>query len=135
MRTAKLLLTLAVACGTEGAHHPGTDPVFSTYLSDYTGATGWQVHSTVNFGYVSSDRAIAFCEVGNHKIIVDRRKWYGLTEIQRKALVYHELGHCDRGYDHTWGIMNTTLYTDAQLSAHWDTLTQEFIQGYPEDTE
>ena len=49
-------------------------------------------------------------------VIINKKRWKGLSSIEKKIIVYHELGHCMLGLKHTekGGIMNAypLRYTD-----------------------
>ncbi len=53
-------------------------------------------------------------------IRIDIHYWRSLTEKCRKALLWHELGHCALNRDHTkTGIMRPTLDCNASLKGVW----------------
>jgi hypothetical protein len=47
-------------------------------------------------------------------IYVSRDRWLYLNDTNRQLLIYHELGHCDLGFEHTSGytIMNPDAILD-----------------------
>lgn len=48
-----------------------------------------------------SSRVIGYCEGGN--VVLGDSWWATATEVERRILVFHELGHCSLGRDHLDG--------------------------------
>jgi hypothetical protein len=44
---------------------------------------------------------VGLCEFVIRKVTIDTKYWKGLSEIRKKALVFHELGHCTLFRGHT----------------------------------
>ncbi len=85
---------------------------------------------TVGATALSSDN-LAECIRGSavtpHRIVVSEKQWNGLSDIQREALIFHELGHCVLGLDHTSGIMQASLISGAKYQANRSTLIEELF--------
>ena len=71
----------------------------------------------IKFKHIDRDNVAGTCIAYSSDppdIYVDIRIWDRLCEIQRKMLIYHEMGHCVLGYGHRKkSIMNTKLYSCA----------------------
>ena len=56
------------------------------------------------------------------------------TAISMRALMYHELGHCVLGLEHTdqesKTMMSPTMHNDAYYEANWDKLVKDMCQKY-----
>lgn len=48
-----------------------------------------------------------------NEIVVDREKWDNLSRQCRRALIFHEAGHCGLGKFHAPGIMRSILNCEA----------------------
>lgn len=53
------------------------------------------------FGKLEGSK-VGLCSIKNGvvKITVDKEYWATIPELQREALMYHELGHCAMGLEH-----------------------------------
>lgn len=47
-----------------------------------------------------STNTLAYCLPSSNTVVVSRKAWDGLTFLARKALLYHEWGHCTLKRDH-----------------------------------
>lgn len=69
-----------------------------------------------------------YCVPGD-RIVINKEMWYLLTDSEKKVLMYHELGHCALGLDHTAekeiAIMNPYLLPDHLSERRW----QELVDG------
>lgn len=72
------------------------------------------------------------------EITVSESFWKKATQIQRRAIIFHELGHCtnlDRGHksqtykNRPISIMTSVLAKDAHNEKHWDSLVEELFTG------
>lgn len=72
-----------------------------------------------------SDETLAYCIPGQ-RVVVRRTTWDKMDEIERKTLVYHEMGHCALNLDHTpdgnADIMASELLHPAIARRHWSKL-------------
>lgn len=64
-------------------------------------------------GYSSQIYAVCNPVGDRHEITVDREAWNNMSELCRKALIFHEAGHCGLGLVHGPGIMRDTLNCEA----------------------
>lgn len=58
----------------------------------------------VNFGKVNPDARATCWTRADHKkeVMIDREIWNTLSDIHRRLLIFHELGHCVLDRDHSW---------------------------------
>lgn len=55
-----------------------------------------------------------FCYGWLYQVEIRKSAWYGLSETKKKELVFHELGHCVLGRDHTFA--RAELWSDPKES-------------------
>lgn len=83
-----------------------------------------------------SDRTLAYCIPGN-KIVVHKGKWDKLSAMERKTLMYHELGHCALNLDHVgerdFDIMAPDILYPADARRHWNTLVTALFERAQEE--
>lgn len=71
------------------------------------------------FARLDSDIA-GYC-VPAFGILINETMWARLKDYQRKELVFHELGHCAMGKEHTdLGIMAPSMHSEAEMEIMWD---------------
>lgn len=80
---------------------------------------------------VADDKIAGYCHY-NNKIIIDSTFWKHATEAERLVLVYHELGHCALGLDHTaeteTEIMNPYVLHGSVVRRYWDELRYRMFE-------
>ncbi len=57
-----------------------------------------------HIGNITEPNVIGQCsrsESSQHAITIDQRYWRSANDLQREYLIFHELGHCVLGRDHT----------------------------------
>ena len=103
------------ACGQSGFQvqeqphpNPGIGPQFAPFVEQFEADYG---HSIGNFPIIFGDQTgnvIGVCKIwsdGYRQIEIDPTYWNNMnvSDAKRKALIYHELGHCilNRGHDST----------------------------------
>ena len=71
------------------------------------------------------DHFVGWCDYknglskNNRVVLLNRKYWYELSEINKFSLMYHELGHCDLDLGHYKnGIMRSSLYAEGLI--FWD---------------
>jgi len=113
-----LLLIFLSSCGqlkglTDKIHDPKnknprkhntTDPVFEPYIAEFESYYGNNITDIpINFGTLEG-RRVGVCYTwssGYREIEIDKKQWEKeLTEDQKYALIFHELGHCELGRGH-----------------------------------
>lgn len=77
-----------------------------------------------------SDITVAYCVPGE-RVVVSRKKWETLEPIEKKVLIFHELGHCALNMDHTSkdsvDIMTPELLDPELASDNWGYLVGELF--------
>lgn len=72
---------------------------------------------------------VGTCYMGTRVIHIDRNIWDSISEISRKALIYHELGHCvckiflhteDAKYGCDGSLMSKTMESPRCYIENWD---------------
>ena len=84
--------------------HNSTDPIFEPYISEFESYYGSNIIDIpINFAKLKN-RKVGVCyswDSGYREIEIDRDQWEKeLTEDQKSALIFHELGHCELNRDH-----------------------------------
>lgn len=52
-------------------------------------------------------------------IILNDNRWHEYGKYQRLELMYHELGHCALGLDHSDGIMSPSIHSEYEIEPNW----------------
>lgn len=72
-----------------------------------------------------------YCTLGN-RIVISSEVWETLEPLEKKTLIYHELGHCGLYLDHTasnvWAIMNPYLLPTYMLRGYWKPLVENLFE-------
>ena len=147
-----LFILVLVSCGHQQTGHVvynsdkvnkggPTDIEFENYIVDFEIRTGADVsHVPVQFGDLDNDR-VGVCyswASGARKIVIDRNQWYNrITELQREALMWHELGHCGLNFGHNdtvrpdrcpVHIMNWQLISHFCYNKNYDDYIRRFLE-------
>lgn len=94
----------AVGCGKKD-EVVDIRPEFAPYVQQFEATSakvGRETHVTnlvMKFGDLTADRERAHCEIVTGEtplIVVDSKVWERLTDSERRALLFHEMGHCVR---------------------------------------
>lgn len=76
--------------------------------------------------------------VGTPSIIIERAYWDSHSEIAKKVVIFHELGHCVLFREHVWGwtasnivasIMYYSIQYDSMYSNNWAYYMHELFHG------
>jgi hypothetical protein len=105
------LVVLMAACGNivkkkDPRTFHGVDPVFTPYTQRFEKDLGRSIGEvSVSFGELSSDKA-GICikyDSGHREVVINANEWNSgrMTEWGKFNLIYHELGHCVLGREHT----------------------------------
>jgi len=58
--------------------------------------------------------------VSSFGILLNETKWKDMGEYQKRELVFHELGHCVLGLEHTsLGLMAPSMHSEDELELMW----------------
>jgi hypothetical protein len=137
MLTALLFAASLFGCGDSFANPPASiDPVLGNYLVDFLAASSKakvsipapnllalnkmffiEMDSRVHVGFCDYEKATSPTGVHNTRLIaIDQNYWTGLNDCERRALVYHELGHCllDLPDLHNPEDMSSVMFESAQ---------------------
>ena len=118
------------------------DPELTQYFKYYTEATH---DDNLDTHHVKFDASLASNQNGvcrTHtsairvwkEILINPDHWSYLTEIQRKTLMLHELGHCEGDQLHTneyYHIMYYSLQSHSDLTDNWDLIYQNTYAKTP----
>jgi len=106
-----LLISLNVACGSE--NFPGErvmDEQFNQFVlefnEDYQTHLGEEQFKTVKMYFdtegVLAANSQAGCEAESGEVIFVNEEWWGYaSDSYKKSVIYHELGHCVLGLEHS----------------------------------
>jgi len=107
-----LLALLLTACGQSGqeAHTFSVDPDLAPYFVSFAKNIG---HNTENIA--ASFQSLQLPMVGQcilysdgtKAIQIDRTYWNSIGDDQKEQLMWHELGHCSMGLQHTPGFISS----------------------------
>lgn len=157
-----LFIFVITGCGTEKeyiqqpAHYPGhysnIDPELRPYVYEYDhhASKNQAVSSSVmseiklvdGIPTMGSNQTAGICLIWhqtNKRVIEIRSKvWFNITESQKKALMFHELGHCTMGYGHRSStfesggnfiksIMHPVVLDNHTASNYWVALVHELF--------
>lgn len=99
MKLLVLCAVLLAGCGTQGI--PRVDPELQQYVSDFEMLTG--VANTSDVLFVEGlDRDLAGVCTDGETVRISRAVWLrARAEVSKRSIVYHELGHCNLGREHS----------------------------------
>lgn len=114
------------------------EPEFASYVSEFEKMFGEKVGFDITFAGELPNRWIGECQYfsdGNRKIFILKPWWVEASDGRRRALLFHELGHClfDR-MDHSIALYSDScpkslMYPSAPnewcLKKYWNSYMQE----------
>jgi len=146
-----LILVLLLGCGSfpedwvfaDGGYYvppPSLDPDLYVYVIDF-------MYDATRYGHspnVDLLRQLNYEDLNGEHIGVCTTWYEGGTsnvrwthirvdptitcEAQLKAVMYHELGHCLMGWDHSEsGIMRSFSYSCEHYEVHWDDMVEQLL--------
>lgn len=149
---------LLVSCGmpdkkaSYNYRFASSDPTFNQYKQDFeadylfvTGKTISTQHIRINLApSIKENPAFAgICYAsGNHReIVIKASYWNFVSDESKKALVYHELGHCALGRGHDdqklenqpLSIMNTYIIDGSYLKYYYEEYITELFTSNKND--
>lgn len=95
------------------------------------------IGSLMYVGWGETGEGLGYCQKAIlppkfSRIIIDRQKWAELGEFQRKALMYHELGHCllDRDHQRSYGksLMEVGIREEEYHKTKWPLHVREMFK-------
>lgn len=112
MKRLILLLALSASACSQSVDFVDIDPVLRPYHTEfirlfaeaYPGLDPISVG--IQFTELTDETAQCRIQGRSQVIYVDRSDWDGLCEAQRRAVIFHELGHCALYRDHSPNIMS-----------------------------
>ena len=135
MRYLIFLALLSASCAAKQSF-TGTDPLpeFEPYVASFEAAYGRPLPAIV-YLFEDLEPNAAQCAIsGPARIIsVDENRWATLCDAQKKAVIWHELGHCVLHRDHTndgdpISYMNAALRSCEYFEANEEELDSEMFQ-------
>ena len=98
-----ILIALTVGCGkantTFSAKPQVIDPAFTSQVASFQSdliahGRSETVTSTIIFGEAPLASEEGFCDYGSNTVTISPEAWKNLNDLEKKFLIYHELGHC-----------------------------------------
>ena len=92
--------------------YDGVDPQIAPYVAQWTSLAkdhGLKFDRAVSIGFMNINNGLVIGQCnfgfGFREIDIDSNYWANSTQINKMAMVFHELGHCkcDRGHDYIIG--------------------------------
>ena len=131
------LLILSTSCGqilndvlkinSDSRANSSSNSVFSTYVAEFE-STGKAIYGTsdfsigdipINFGDTTNDAFDGVCieySGGDKEIIIKESWWNSADTSQRKEMIFHELGHCRLGREHTSETFSNSAGQSVKIS-------------------
>lgn len=85
--------------------HEDFIPYIDGFIEDSGGSVKWKNLKDYNIQYVPdiSNSIIGLCDRRNKELLINKKYWNSSStmELERKALIYHELAHCILNRNHT----------------------------------
>ena len=131
------LLILSTSCGqilndvlkkkNESRKNNTSNSIFSSYIEDFEstakrvyGASSFSIGDIpVNFGDTTNDEFDGVCieySGGKKEVIVKESWWNSADSLQRKQMIFHELGHCRLGREHNSETIQTGAGETVKIS-------------------
>lgn len=126
-----VLLVTVMACGKATV-----EPEFQSYLADFQ-ADAKRFNRDVDtsqvsikFGDTGSMENGAVCHTGSKQINVQKSAWANGNDTDRMIIIYHELGHCVLGLNHTTelGIMSSNAVPEVVYRLNPDLFLTSFFE-------
>ena len=106
----------------------GIDNDFLPYIHEYESLKGSPIRNNIRFAFEPQRYLLGLCTVrlqtiGIRWILIDPSFWNSSSYSTRRALIFHELGHCDLNREHennsfTMSIMDTRTPISQQRFSH-----------------
>jgi uncharacterized protein (DUF2164 family) len=124
-----LLSALLLITGSSCAKKTENTTVINNYFTQIEIMTGVFPKLQVEFVDMEPPK-VGKCFYGKGIIQLDNTYWAKADDMEREALILHEVGHCTFNLiEHTSsGIMRATVLSSAEYTAHRNELTREWQQ-------
>jgi hypothetical protein len=137
-----ILTILEIAILTDYSKKSKIDVEFQEYVLEFESVFNVSVGSIpITFADLKENNIgechLPYFKKSNAAIYIDKEYWVGYSSIERKALIFHELGHCIFNLDHV-NLVNITdnfcpvslMYESIQsvscLTENWDKYITNF---------
>ena len=121
-----LLILLFLSCASNRLRY---HEAFAVYVAEFEIHLGKQVNIPINF--VKLDKKYAGkCWFGlrGRYIEINQVNWNDHTDLQKKQLIFHELGHCVLNLSHSPdGLMQSKMPLTHKIRENWETWVEEMF--------
>lgn len=132
----RLLLTLLLLIwGTDAYSSSDVDPLYIAMIQEFEEDMVWKVDTDLEVVPIKVKNILGVCFTRS-KIIYIKPLVSSLPYFVRKALVYHELAHCELGLGHSQigdhSLTDPYIYADSPLyyELYWPQLVQDLRNKY-----
>lgn len=134
-----LILTICLSLSACGSVYQ-VDSDFTPFTDEFNANAGAKkaTNLIIEYGVTSHKSAGATCySEGTPRIVVDRDTWSVMSDVSRREVIFHEMGHCVLGRDHTTdhladncpvSIMNPSPVGDWCRNAHGSEYEKELFK-------
>lgn len=151
-----LILFLLYSCGSpflpdyvererKESYFSESDPMFDELKKEFekeyyfeTGETKSIDHININlstkYHFEKNPNSVGVCyytkSMSNNEILINANKWYDKSDICKKFIIYHELGHCSLGRSHVdthLSVMNPTVLKCSKFGDYYSLMINEFF--------
>ena len=74
---------------------------------------------------ISDVEGHARCIHSTKTVLINKEFWNKISNINKKELIYHELGHCALNLRHSSGIMKMKTFQTDEDDSNWNELVEE----------
>lgn len=137
-RRLLILSLLFISCGKQyKIKTKSTNPIFLDYIKEFEAYYNNNITTPINFGSLSPEYSGVCNEYtnGSKEIIINKNHWDKNNSIINKALIFHELGHCELNKSHKnnyenycpTSLMNTYIPSEYCLLTYMDNYLDELF--------
>lgn len=73
------------------------------------------------------DKVAGYCIPG-FGILINENRWHSMSLMEKRELMFHELGHCTLGLEHTEsGLMAPVMHSEEEIKKNWDKWVEELF--------
>ena len=99
-----IILTLLITACSEPSRFAGTDAAFTPYILEFESRA--KTITFFNVKFISDTSKAGSCDLDNKSIYINREFWSTACDEQRRAIIFHELGHCVLGRYHATEVVS-----------------------------